>query len=175
MYIHDDHMHYGSAIIQVAEDRHCTAIKALHYCGRLSRCAFRVEFRKKRIGLYVKYRSEPDVRKPPLYNFPVDKYNLGELESMRKKRRLRVFLALVCVKASQICCLPYKDFRRMIEKRREEIGKREPQYVIKVSLPRGCYFRVGVSTPGKKGGMETLLEKMQIPQSNFPKGLFVKG
>jgi hypothetical protein len=174
MHIDDDHRHYGSAIIQVAEDPRCTAIRALRQNGGVSRCGFRIGgLKKKKLGLFVKYRSTTDVHKPPLYNFPFSKQNLRELEAMRKKRRLRVFLALVCVKARQICCLPYEDFRGMIDARRAEMGKNEFEYVIKVVLERGCQFRVAVGAPKRKG-MDTFLEMRTIPRDDFPGRLFLK-
>src|SRR5205814_1735442 len=118
MHIHDDHRHYGSALIQIAEDRHFSAINAFRYKGRSSRCGFRVN---KDIGIYIRYRTEAKGKRWPVYSFLFSEENLKELLAMHK-RLDRLYLALICVDAREICCLPHADFEELIGARREATG-----------------------------------------------------
>ncbi len=66
MHIDDDHRHYGSALIQIAEHKHFTAINSVRYHGRPSRCGFRVN---KDTGVYIRYSTEPQGHIAPVYSF----------------------------------------------------------------------------------------------------------
>lgn len=168
MHIDDDHMYYGSAPIQIAEDPHFTAINAVHYKGKTSRCGFRIN---KSIGVHIHYRSKATGKRSPVYTFGFSRENLAELRRM-SKRMPQVFLALICVKARCICCLQYADFLALIEKRRAELGgRKEESYVIEVAVPRAMQFRVGISQPGTRG---TWSEHFLIPRTDFPRALFAK-
>jgi hypothetical protein len=167
MHIDDDHRHYGSALIQIAEDKHCTSIKALRYRGRILRCAFRIN---KDIGVYLRYRSKPKGLSTPYYSFSFSKDNLSELKRMQKWLG-NVFLALVCVRDRAICCLPYVLFEELISARRNEKGKAEEEYVIEVNVPEGKSFRVWISQPNTKGHY---LKEYVISRKNFPRELFFK-
>jgi hypothetical protein len=164
MHIDDDHRHYGSALIQIAEDPHFTAINAFRCNGRNSRCGFRVN---KDIGVYIRYRSGPKGR-VPIYSFVFSHENLAGLRRM--SRRLdRVFLALVCVKDREICCLRYPHFNKLVDERKAERGWQENEYVIDVLLAPRKQFRVGISSPGRKG---TWLTHFVISRGDFPQLLF---
>jgi len=165
MYIHDDQRHYGSAIIQVAEDPHFTAINGCHLNGQASRCGFRVN---KNIGLYVRYSSKPKGKSAPVYRFTFSQENLEELRQMRK-RFPSLFLGLVCVRAQHICCLQYSDRLRLIQDRKEYKGEEEPQYVVEVMIRRRQQFRVGISSPNEKGKW---FGPAVIPRNDFPSRLF---
>jgi hypothetical protein len=128
MHIDDDHRHYGSALLQIAEDPHFTAINALRYRGTNSRCGFRSN---KEIGIHIRYRSEPKGLRFPAYSFVFSQENLAELRNM-SKRLNRVFLALVCVQDREICCLPYSDFEELIAARQVENDRPEDEYVVDV-------------------------------------------
>jgi hypothetical protein len=164
MHIDDDHLYYGSALIQIAEDPHFTAINAVRYKGRTSRCGFRIN---KSIGVHIHYRSKPQGKRVPIYTFAFSRENLVELRRMSK--RMQVFLALVCVKNRAICCLPYADFLRLIHQRRAEKGYREDTYTIEVWVGKGHRFRVGISTPGTR---RQWADHVIIPRTDFPRALF---
>jgi hypothetical protein len=165
MHIDDDHWHYGSALIQIAEDSHFTAINAFKINGRASRCGFRVN---KDIGVYIRYRTEPQGQRWSVYTFSFSQDNLAELRRM-SKRLSRVFLALVCVKDREICCLPYNTFLEFVQARRIDKGAPEPEYLIDVNVPRGMRLRVWNSPSGTKG--HWLCERL-IPRSDFPSAMF---
>jgi hypothetical protein len=166
MYIHDDHRHYGSAIIQVAEHPHFTAINACQLNGHASRCGFRVN---KSTGLYLRYSSKPKGKSAPVYKFTLSRENLDELSDMRK-RFPSLYLALICVKARQICCLPYSELLRLIEDRKQCKGEVESQYVVEVMVRPAQQFRVGISCPNEKGKW---FGPLVIPRNDFPGRLFL--
>lgn len=165
MYIHDDHRHYGSALIQIAEHPKFTAINAYVIDGQISRCGFCVN---NDIGVYLRYRSKPRGERLEIYRFRLSQENLDELKQMRK-RFPKLFVALVCVEDREICCLPYCDLESFVRERRKAKGHDEPTYVIEVHLEPRQQFRVWISKPGKKG--RYLLQQL-VPRSHFPQGLF---
>jgi len=165
MHIDDDHQHYGSAIIQVAEDEHSESIAAWRPNGRVLPCAFRIN---KNTGLYLRYCSKPKGKKLKLYYFQFSSDNLKELAAMHKKLK-RLFLGLICVKGRQVCCLPYDDFQALIEERKQAKGKVEAKYTIEVCLKKGEQFRVWISTPGEKNSS---LDERIVPRNDFPTRLF---
>jgi hypothetical protein len=165
MHIDDDHQHYGSALIQIAEDPHFTAINAFRYQGRVSRCGYRVN---RDIGVYIRYRTETQGQKYPVYTFAFRQDNLAELRSM-SNRLAQVFLALVCVGEREICCLPYTTFERFVQARRAVKGESESEYLIKVYAPPRKQLRVWINPPNTKG---RYLREALVPRSDFPSALF---
>ena len=159
------HQHYGSALFQIAQDPHFTTINAVHYRGRKSRCGFRIN---KVIGVYLKYVSEPQGKKTPVYPFSFSQENLKELRVMQKNRP-RLFLALVCVKDREICCLPYNSFRRLIEARKKSNGKAEEEYIVEVFIWQRNRLRVWINFPGRR---HTFADELKIPRNDFPRKLF---
>ena len=167
MHIHDDHRHYGSALIQIAEDPHFTAINAVRYRGHVSRCAFRIN---KDIGVYLKYRSEPQGQRSPVYPFSFSQENLKELRAMRRNHP-RLFLALVCVEDREICCLPYDMLSRLIEARKRFKGKAEEEYIVEVFIRERDRLRVWINFPDRR---HTAVDELVIPRNDFPQKLFEK-
>ena len=84
----------------------------------------------------------------------------------------QVFLALVCVKGREICCLPYEKLVELIDLRRKAKGADEDQYLIPVTVPPGKAFRVYINAPDKKGKM--LGKDIKIARKDFPKSLFAQ-
>ena len=117
MKIDDDHMFHGAALIQIAEDPQFTAINSFKLAAGVSRSAYRIN---DDIGVYLKYASEPT---PAFreYGFTFQKQHLAELEEI-SKAAVKVFVALVCVKARQVCCLPYQDLLTLVNTRRAAKG-----------------------------------------------------
>lgn len=164
MHVHEDQLYYGAGVIQVAEDRHFTAINAFKYRGKNSRCAFVVN---DDIGLYMKYCSHP-VGKNEEYQFGFDLDNLKELERL-SKRTGNVFVGLVCVEKREICCLSYACLLEMIAERKKAKGADENRYIILASLPTRGRFRVYLNAPRTKG---MLIGEKIIPRNAFPSLLF---
>ena len=76
MRIDDDHLYHGAALIQIAEDKHFTAINALDKDGTGLSNAFRVNAD---IGVLLKYSSKP---KGPVkeYQFTFTREHIAQLE-----------------------------------------------------------------------------------------------
>lgn len=168
MKIDDDHQFHGAALMQIAEDPHFTAINAVTIDGETARSAFRVNAD---IGVYLKYATKP-VSRYREYRFT---FTAEQLEFLRKLEAVtgRVFLALVCIKGREICCLPYETFLDFVSRRRREKDADEDQYVIPVTLPSGKGFRAYINSPGSKG--KILGKAVVISRSDFPRRLFAGG
>ena len=102
MHIDDDHLYHGAAITQIAEHRLFTAINVFKDADDISRSAFRVN---DDIAVYFKYATKPK-RPHDEFVFTFTTENLDEIHRIAKLVP-KTFLALVCVKARHICCLPY--------------------------------------------------------------------
>jgi len=81
-----------------------------------------------------------------------------------------IFIALVCVKDREVCCLRYEQLLQLVNDRRTERGADEAQYVILVTAHPGKQLRAYVNAPAKKNFI--LGEPLTIPRTNFPKALF---
>lgn len=165
MKVDDNHMYHGAALIQIAEHPQFTAINSVHLENKLLHCSFRIN---DSIGIHIKYSSQP---KPPFgeYVFNFGKKAKGELNKLLEISE-SVYIALVCVKARQICCISEDEFRAWLERRRIAFGKKEEVSTFLVRIPSGKSIRVDMNQPGTKG---KYLGKSQIvPRNRFPKVLF---
>ena len=165
MKIHDDHLYHGAALIQIAEDPQFTAINTFKFGTETSRSAYQIN---DDIGVYLKYASRPTTAHRE-YAFTFHEQNLAELSEIAHKVG-NVFVAMVCVKAREICCLPYEDLTRLVDARKSAKGTPENQYVILVTVPSNKGFRVYVNKPRVKNKM--LGESLIISRTNFPKAIF---
>ena len=164
MKINNDHMYHGAALTQIAEHPQFTAINSVHLGERLSRCAFRIN---DNIGVYLKYATSPGPFNDYVFSFNEEaKDELGYLSNVTDN----VFIALVCVKARQICCISNKEFCDWLKRRQKARGEDEKISTILVRLPDGKAFRINMNQPGRRG---KYLDKSQlIPRNRFPKVLF---
>jgi len=165
MNIKDDHLYHGAALTQIAEDKRFTAINVLKVKGKPSRSAFQVN---DDIAVYLKYASKP-VGAFDEYVFTFNTANLAELNDINEAGD-DLHLALVCVKAREICCISYTKLIAMIGSRRKAAGTAEDQYVILVTLEEGESFRVYINAPGKK--KTTLSKPLIVARNKFPNALF---
>ena len=165
MKIDDDHMYHGAGLIQIAEDPQFTAINSFKLSAGLSRSAYRIN---DDIGVFLKYAREPT---PAFreYGFTFRKQHLAVLQELANTTA-QVFVALVCVKARQICCLRYADLAEMVEARKKAKGAAEGQYLILATVEAGKSFRVYVNKPGVKGTM--LGKALIISRNDFPSAVF---
>jgi len=165
--IHDDHMYHGSALLQIAEHPEFTAINAFRSAERISRSAFRVN---DNIGVYLKYASKPT----PSHEEYVFQFNAEHLAELARIAKVvdKAFLALVCVKGREICCLPYEMLAVLVERRKQAKKTDERQYSVLVTMPFRKEFRVYVNAPGRKNAL--LGKAILIPRSDFPDRLFAR-
>ncbi|HEV8071501.1 MAG TPA: hypothetical protein VGP76_27550 [Planctomycetaceae bacterium] len=165
MKINDDHMYHGAALTQIAEHRRFTAINAFKDGDEISRSAFRVN---DDIGVFLKYATKPAPAHDE-YVFQFTPEHLNELERIAALVPL-AYLALVCVKGREICCLDHKQLKKMIAQRRRAKGEDEDQYTVLVKMPFRKEFRVYVNAPGRKNTM--LGAPILVPRNAFPESLF---
>lgn len=164
MKINYEHLYHGAALNQIAEHPDFTAINGLRRQKVLSRSAFIVN---NNIGVYLKYATKP-VGAFDEYRFTFHFDHQEELRRLKSKCD-RVFLVLVCVQDKHICCLPYHQFRNMVERRRKDAGHDEDQYQIQVVLPPGKSFRAYINSKGTQGWK---LGEQIINRNAFPACLF---
>jgi len=161
----DDHLYHGAAMIQIAEHEHFTAINSLKVKGKVIRVAYRIN---DDIVAYLKYATKP-TKAFKEYPFTFNKDSLDELTEISTTHS-KIFIALVCVRDREICCITYAQLQELIGRRSKEKGGPEGQYVVLVTVPSGKSLRVYVNTPGKR---KTILGKMvTIPRNAFPNSLF---
>ncbi len=166
MKINDDHMYHGAALNQIAEHPQFTAINVFKDRREISRSAFRIN---DDIAVFLKYAKKSKLPYDD-YQFTFSTKHLQELHQINNKVRNRTYVALVCVKDRQICCLPYAKFEALIKKRLKAKKADEDQYTILVTLPQNKSFRVDVNVPGKRN--LTLGKSILISRKDFPAVLF---
>jgi hypothetical protein len=165
MHIDDDHMYHGAALIQIAEDRRFTAINSFKLGREVSRSAYRIN---DDIGVYMKYATKPTPAHRE-YGFTFQTSHLVELASIARLTK-SVFVAMVCVKARQVCCVAYSDLLSMIDERRAAKGANEDLYVVLITLPPGKSFRVYMNAPGVRNTQ--LGEPLIVSRNAFPSVMF---
>jgi hypothetical protein len=165
MNIDDDHMYHGAALIQIAEDQRFTAINSFKLGGTVSRSAYRIN---DDIGVFLKYATKPTPAHRE-YGFTFQAPHLMELSAIAKASK-STFVAMVCVKARQICCVPYAEIIAMIEARKAAKGALEDHYVLLVTAPKGKSFRLYMNAPGVKNtmlGMPLIVSRNAFPSLIF--------
>jgi hypothetical protein len=165
MKIYDDHLYHGAALIQIAEHSQFTAINALKIKDKILRTAYKIN---DDIGIYLKYGQRPR-NSFKEYTFTFRNEHLKELDDIAEITD-QLFLALVCVKDREVCCLSYAQLKELIEKRKRAKRSEEEQYSILVTIPQGKSIRAYVNAPGVRKMM--LKPPLTIPRKNFPDMLF---
>jgi hypothetical protein len=165
--IDKNHLFHGAALLQIAEDPHFKAINPIVVIGGVSRSAYEVYGTQARSAVYLKYATAPTVAYEE-YVFNFDEDHLAELKELAALAP-KLFLALICVEAHEICCLPYEKLISLIYERKERKGTSERTYTLLVTAYAGRSFRVYMNAPGKKGER---LGELVVPRNAFPGDLF---
>ncbi|MCC6241528.1 MAG: hypothetical protein IT353_01750 [Gemmatimonadaceae bacterium] len=165
MRVHDDHLYHGSALIQIAEHEQFTAINALKVSGKTVRVAYKVN---DDIAVYLKYASKP-IGKAAEYVFTFTTDHRAELAKIVAASP-KTYLALVCVKDREICCVPYSTLMELAERRDRALGHKEEALSVLVTVPAGKGMRIYVNAPGTKG--KTLGKEVIVARSAFPSIVF---
>lgn len=165
MQIHDDHLHHGAALIQIAEHPQFTAINSLKQGRKVISVAYKVN---DEIAVYLKYASKPtQAYKEYTFTFNTDQVSqVAEIAAANPK----TFVALICVKDREICCISYGQLQDLIERRKKAKGGAEDQYVILVTASKGKSLRVYVNVPGKRNKL--LGDSLIVSRKAFPDGIF---
>ena len=165
MKIYDDQMFHGAALIQIAEHPQFTAINSLKIGREVVRTAYKVN---DEIAVFLKYAKVPN-KGFQEYQFTFTTSHLKELISISSANP-STFIALVCIKDREVCCISYEQFSNLVDRRKNAAGKKEPQYVILVTVPKRKSMRVYVNEPGKRG--KYLGKQITIHRNDFPEVLF---
>ncbi len=177
MHIDKDHLFYGAAVIQVAEDDQYTSINQFEekVGGKTKkmRCAYVVN---KDIGLYLKYWTKP--RTANWHEGKADEYSFQFSSAERKKIALlakrypKCFLGLICVENERIILLSLNDFDELISRRRAAKGAKEETYVLVVALfPKSRRSaKVYVTPPSTRN--KVLGSPVIVAENAFPRGIF---
>ena len=161
----DKQTYHGAVLYQIAEHPRFTAINVLKIDGRTSHNAFRIN---DDIAVYPKICKEPSGRYDE-YRFTFTTDQLLEIASIADQGN-ELYLALVCVKDREICCLRYDQLISLIDARKSRLGREEPQYVVLVTLKAGQQFRVNMNagnTVGKYVGEPFLVPRNACPERMF--------
>ena len=166
MKIDDDHLYHGAALIQIAEHPQFTAINSLKVKDQVVRAAYKIN---NEIAVYLKYAAKPHGR----YKEYVFTFRKNHLETIAKLSNAnpKMFVALVCVKEREICCLSSRELNEMIEYRKAASGGGEDQYNILVTMRPRQKMRVYMNLPGRR---KIILKEteLKVKRSAFPAVLF---
>ena len=165
MQVHDDHGHHGSALVQIAEDPHFTALNAAKLGKRRLHNTFLVNADT---VVFLKYATKPKGSYKE-YVFTFLGSHLKDLEKLGKTYD-KVFVCLICVEGRQICSLPLESLMKLVDRRRKAKGAEEEQYTLLATLPEGKSFRVYVNAPAVRG--KILGRPLTVSRTAFPKALF---
>jgi hypothetical protein len=166
MHIHQRHLYHGAALIQIAEHPEFTAINPFLIDGENSHNAYRIN---DNTGIYAKYASNPNASTSD-YLFTFNQENLDELANVDELCG-KLFVALICISSSSICCLGYDQLMTLIQMRSLAIGHPEGTYSVLVRAPAGRSFRVNVNRPGRRGQYLPRAE-IVVARNKFPRDLF---
>ena len=167
MKIRDDHMFHGAALIQIAEHPRFTAINSLVVGKKKSRDAYRINNNS---GVALKYANKL-TRAYREHTFTFTRSNLRELKQISKAVK-RLFIAMVCVKGKEICCISHDDLTKIVNERFKITGKKENQYVLLVRVIDGKKLRLYQNFPGKR--KKIIKPERLVSRNAFPKMLFEK-
>jgi hypothetical protein len=163
--IDDDHLYHGAALIQIAEHPSFKAINALKIGGKAVRVAYKIN---DDTAVYCKYAGKP-VGKAAEYLFTFQKSHIADLKAICKSIP-KTFVALVCVKDREICCLSCADLLALVAQRELAVGHPEDSVSVLVTAPVNKSLRVYVNAPGKKGLL--LGEPKVVSRGGFPSIVF---
>jgi hypothetical protein len=165
MKIDDDHLYHGAALTQIAEDPRFTAINALKLAGKTIHIAYRIN---DNIAVYFKYSTKPTPKSQEyVFNFTIDDFDrLSKISETAPN----TFIALICVKDREICCLSFAELLELHAKRKKASGTQEEILTVLVTVPAKKSLRVYVNTPGKRGsvlGKEKIVNRKAFPGDIF--------
>lgn len=168
MKIDDYHMYHGAGLAQIAEHSHFTAINRIRLPdGSPSHSSFLIN---DGIVVYFKYASEPNQSGDYIFTFTQrHKDEIQHLDNYLYAGR--VFIALVCLKDREICCISSEEINAWFEKRRAALNDvEEDESTVRVRLEHGHSFRVNMNMPGRRG--QPLDEPDIVSRKSFPEILF---
>jgi hypothetical protein len=93
------------------------------------------------IAVYPKYAGEPHGRHEE-YIFTFKPENLQELEEIAAIHR-KTFLLLVCVEVGEVCCIKYREFKKILDAWRsnfDEVDGKQFTLVVKTPPMRNAAF-----------------------------------
>ncbi|GAB7214259.1 hypothetical protein [Dickeya oryzae] len=165
MKIRLEHQYIGAAIMQIAEHDQFTAINYINVNERKVNNAFLIN---NHCVIFCKYATEHNINGE--YVFTFNKDHIEQIEDIKEQKSVEIYICLVCVSASEICCLSKSQYDHLINNRRKSKGSDEEQYNILVTAPSGKSLSVYVNAAGKK--MEYAGKPIKISRKSFPDIIF---
>ncbi|ADN00376.1 hypothetical protein [Dickeya dadantii] len=165
MKIRLEHQYIGAAIMQIAEHDQFTAINYIDVNGRKINNAF---FINNHCVIFCKYATEHNINGE--YVFTFNKDHIEQIEDIKEQKSVEVYICLVCISASEICCLSKNQYDQLINNRRKSKGNDEEKYNILVTAPSGRSLSAYVNAAGKK--MEYAGNPIKISRNSFPDIIF---
>lgn len=107
MKIDNDHMYHGAALIQIAEHPKFTSINSLKVKKQIIENGYVIN---DGIAVLLKYASKPTGRYRE-YRFGFTQDNIKDMKRISLATK-SFYLALVCVKSREICCLSHENFSK---------------------------------------------------------------
>ena len=164
MRINDEHLYHGAAIIQIAEDKHFTAINTLKIGDKISNKGYLINTS---IPVYVKYATKKNAIEEFVFTFTKD--HINDIKNINSKYS-KCFVVLVCYGAREICCLSYSQFSELLNSRMSHSNNKNAGLTVLVIAPSGRGLRAYVNAPGKKG--EIAGEEIIVSRNDFPRSIF---
>ena len=165
MHIDDDQMYHGAALIQIAERPEFKAINLIPNFS--ARGALRIN---NNIAVHMKYATKP-MRPFKEYTFTFNEVHWSELDELHRKR-YRVFVVLVCIKAREICCLTLDQLRKLNNERMTlNSNMADASCTVLVTALNRRRFRVSMNRPGRR---RIRLREEVVSRSAFPRVIFDK-
>lgn len=176
MKIDKDHLYYGAALLQVAEDSRYTSINCFREGGNVVRCAYVVN---DETGLFLKYKTAaasgfkyPATNNKKLdgneYHFQFTAANLAALERLAVRKNKTV-IGLVCVDDKQIYALKYDELKALQNHRTRMGDVPGGVLTVYVALLKGSGFQVFVPEKGRRGSM---CGRINVKRQDFPGRVF---
>lgn len=157
-------LYLGAALIQIAKDKHFTAINSLKIKSDVVKNAYKINDSK---ALFCKYGEKPNTQGEYQFNFTEDhiaaiKTALQTFES--------VYIAFCCVEVAEICCITGNQFSALLSQRASTTTKKENSLTILVTAEENKSFRVYVNAAGRRGfiaGNEIVISRNKFPSLIF--------
>lgn len=174
MHIDKDHLYYGAAVLQVAEDDRYTSINQFRKAGKRVRNSYVVN---NDIGLYLTYRNTRSRtanwsgKKADEYLFQLDESELAKIKELNH-RYPSTSLGLICVGNERICCISFDELQSLLDLRKQDAGEEEDSYVIVVAIFPKTRMSMKVFVTPKGTRNKYLGTPIIVAENAFPGKIF---
>lgn len=154
----------GAALVQIAEDRHFTAINSLKRKSKPIKNAYTINDNR---ALFCKYGENPNTQGE--YQFTFNREHIEAIQDAIARFEA-TYLALCCINAEEICCLSGTEFLQLMDNREQSATDVENLLVILITAEDGKSFRAYVNAAGRRGIIAG--KPLTISRRSFPSKIF---